>query len=570
MRDMECFAAVDVPVWFSKLAGEKSARAAIRFLEGLGNLDGEALFARLEKDNTGKPLAMLRGLHNEMLAADKYSAPVMVWLYNELTPHRSYVSDSVDSNTILQCNVINKLQKLVKLPNFEWSILTVSDNSDDLDRLESLLTKGLAAEDAIFAMQNDLDVDDVRRYKKGLASGTLAKTDKIDKTTITAAVMRFCDNTLDYDIPLAALSAMYVLRELGIPVDRIADHEAMYHYRSFWYETLQLHDVIFEVDDDTITKEHLDNLQHLTDLLMGNKDIWRYGDDPIMSLLMEKTRAFKGLANRFTVEQRSAPLSTSRRYYLNTTKSSVRLFESDACYLWGNINNYLNGIFSSPRLANADIRKVDQEMIVNFITIDTVSINTDHYLDKYVSVADTLVKFGFERLMEILGPMYTIGRQLSCYNWNLLYVIYVLVKKNLPYKEWVRIYMGDSAAFSTFILNAVFSMMFGSADYEDLFSKGAEGFRQMRACYQTISPNYNFATAAIIFLLTNLKIDCSDLPRTRTLASEFTLNYRGTAKEFTVEDVASGLAQRQLYLLVRSQCVFSITDNKLIITVVER
>ena len=120
-----------------------------------------------------------------------------------------------------------------------------------------------------------------------------------------------------------------------------------------------------------------------------------------MSLLMEKTRAFKGLANRFTVEQRSAPLSTSRRYYLNTTKSSVRLFESDACYLWGNINNYLNGIFSSPRLANADIRKVDQEMIVNFITIDTVSINTDHYLDKYVSVADTLVKFGFERLMEM-------------------------------------------------------------------------------------------------------------------------------------------------------------------------
>ena len=92
----------------------------------------------------------------------------------------------------------------------------------------------------------------------------------------------------------------------------------------------------------------------------------------------------------------------------------------------------------------------------------------------------------------------------------------------------------------------------------------------MRACYQTISPNYNFATAAILFLLTNLKIDCSDLPRTRTLASEFTLNYRGTVKEFTVEDVVSGLAQRQLYLLVRSQCVFSITDNKLIITVVER
>ena len=107
MRDMECFATVEVPDWFSKLAGEKSARAAVRFLEGLGNLDGEALFARLEEDNTGKPLAILRGLHNEMIAADKYSAPVMVWLYNELTPHRSYVSDPVDNNTILQCKVIN-------------------------------------------------------------------------------------------------------------------------------------------------------------------------------------------------------------------------------------------------------------------------------------------------------------------------------------------------------------------------------------------------------------------------------------------------------------------------------
>ncbi|MFQ9150873.1 MAG: hypothetical protein ACLR6B_04275 [Blautia sp.] len=81
--------------------------------------------------------------------------------------------------------MINKLQKLVKLPNFEWSTLTVSDNSDDLDRLESLLTKGLTAEDAIFAMQNDLDVDDVRRYKKGLASGALAKTTRSTRLQIT-------------------------------------------------------------------------------------------------------------------------------------------------------------------------------------------------------------------------------------------------------------------------------------------------------------------------------------------------------------------------------------------------
>lgn len=73
-----------------------------------------------------------------------------------------------------------------------------------------------------------------------------------------------------------------------------------------------------------------------------------------------------------------------------------------------------------------------------------------------------------------------------------------------------------------------------------------------------------------MLLLVNLKIDCTDLPRTRTLESNFTLIYKDTVKEFTVDDIVSGLAQKQLYLLVRSKCLFCVTSNKLVITVVER
>lgn len=569
MEDMYCFFNAKIPEWFSSLAGEKAAQRAMESLQRLGNPANDAVLQVLEHDRTGKPLSMLRALHNAMIDSNNYNAPVIVWLYNELEPQHNYI-DSVDNNTILQCNVINKLQKLVRLPNFSWETLVAIKSTDDYDRLQTLLEADLAPEDAVFAMEHGLNVTSFMRYKKALSLGTMHEGDVLDEETITHAIMRYCDNTIDFDVPDAALSAMYVLRELGIPVERLKQYEMMYHYRSFWYETLQLKDVIFEIGDDKITKDHLANLQNLTDLLMGNPEIWRYGDDPIMSLLMEKTRLYKGLASRSTVEQRSAPLSTKRRYYLNTAKSSVRLFESDACYLWGSLNNYLNGIYSSPRLANADIRRAGEEMIVNFITFDTTTINTDYYEDSYVSIADTLCKFSFEKLLEILKPMYTVGRQLSCYSWNLLYVIYVLVKKGLPYKEWIKIYLGDAASFSTFILNAVFSMMFGSEDYVDLFNAGAEGFRKLRSCYKTISPNYNFATAAILLLLVNLKIDCTDLPRTRTLESNFTLIYKDTVKEFTVDDIVSGLAQRQLYLLVRSKCLFCVTSNKLVITVVER
>lgn len=570
MKEMSCFSDDTPQEWFRSIAGENAARVAMKEAKQLSNLSGDALFEALEKKDANKPVAMLRGLHNAMMDAGNYNVDVMLWLFNSLTPQHHYVNDSIDSNTILQCNVISKLQKLVKIPNFTWNTLIAVKSSEDYDRLIELLSAGLTEEDTIFAMKHNLTVERFRQYRKAKKLGMLIDDSSLDDRTVQCAVMRFCDNTINYEVPTAALSALYVLRELGLPIDRLQQYEDMYHYKSFWKDTIQLKDVIFEIDESNITKDHLSNLKNITDLLMCDRSIWRYGDDPIMSLLLEKARIHKGLPARSTVEQRSAPLSTARRYYLNINSTSVKLFEADAGYLWKNLDRYLNSVYSNPRLADADIRRVSQEILVNFITFDTTTINTDYYKDRYIDIADTLAKFSFENLIDLLKPMYSIGKQLSCYNWNLLYIIYVLIKKELPFKEWIKIYLGDSASFSTFVLTAALAMMLGSSDYEDIFREGYTGFRKLQACYQTISPNYNFATAAILHLLGNLNIDCSNLPRTKTIADNFVLIYKDTTREYTVADVASGLAQKQMYLLKRAKCSFHINDNKLVVTVNER
>ena len=551
-------------------------------------LDLDTCWAALNEYDGDRPIGFISELYQKMKTTNKFEPFILVGCYLHLTAEVDYRWESMSSNTIFKCNVIDKLVKLLNFDLFEWNLLIFVKEQSDFDKLIEALKEGYCKNDISLIFEYNINVDDYKYYKIAVSDPEFSESDFLNSADKSAYLKRLSllysdeieELNLQDSIPLCVQSTLLVLHHLGLKIESLNHYKDKFSYKSFWNDAVGIHDVLFSKQQTTLTIQHLENLQRLTDLLMGSYDISNYGEEPIYNLLVSYARDYLQRSSIGAIKDSCSPPSKYRRYYFNVNNRIIKMFEYDAVYLWDSLKSFLDSVFNKPGFINADVKlrtlkdphkKQDlKEVLFNFVYYDSRNIHYKFENTFFTDLNEFFVVLPLNKLLDLLENLYKIGAMVKCYNWNYLYMVYVLQRKGLPYTDWAKIYGVYPSAVDTFITEAFLALLLGCEDYKTVFQDINYGLPAMQYCCDSINRNYNFAMAAVIRLLQDLRVDYSKLPKSKTLLGKYTVIDKKGKETFELCDILNGTAYKRLIDYTGSVCYFSVTDNQLTLDFMDR